>query len=195
MTAAMKITLPPSIALLIAVPLFSACGNSPLLHHVNAKPLVYAPTGANVPAAPSGPSGGTGSPSVGSDAPSAGTDAPSRPAEAECPLAFPKSGLCASLTWDSPASSQAENSFVLRFWSKEGGSPAGPFRDADGTVAVQLWMPSMGHGSSPVTVTPHGGGAYAATRVFFIMPGAWDIRVQIKRGGQLLEQAIQPIQL
>jgi hypothetical protein len=112
-----------------------------------------------------------------------------RPVARDCPLELTKSGDCASFDWNSEPSPENENSAILRFWDSATGSSAGPFRDADGEVVVKLWMPSMGHGSSPVTVTSNGGGIYTASRVFFVMPGEWEVRVQIKKGGQIVDQA------
>jgi hypothetical protein len=36
-------------------------------------------------------------------------------------------------------------------------------------------------------------GVYKATRVSFIMPGAWNIRVKLQDGNALVEQAILPV--
>lgn len=53
--------------------------------------------------------------------------------------------------------------------------------------AVSLWMPSMGHGSAPTkieAVKDSRGqqvlGTYKVSRMFFTMPGDWDIRVSLK---------------
>ena len=66
---------------------------------------------------------------------------------------------------------------------------------SDSEVAVALWMPAMGHGSSPVTVGPQGGGVYSVSKAYFIMPGTWDVRVQIKKNHQLFEQAVVSVSL
>jgi hypothetical protein len=143
-----------------------ACGYSPLLNHQTAQ--VFDP---NAPVQRSAPVAG------------------------DCPLEFPKSGLCASLTWDTALSSEDENTGTLRFWDKATSSAAGPYRDASGDVGVMLWMPAMGHGSSPVTVTAQGGGTYAVTKAYFVMPGDWDVRVQLKQNHQLIEQAVLSVKL
>lgn len=44
-------------------------------------------------------------------------------------------------------------------------------------LKVELWMPHMGHGSSPVTITQFGVNKYKITEAYFIMPGAWEVRV------------------
>jgi hypothetical protein len=44
-------------------------------------------------------------------------------------------------------------------------------------VAVEPWMPAMGHGASVVpTVSEEGGGRYVAREVDLFMPGRWELR-------------------
>jgi hypothetical protein len=62
--------------------------------------------------------------------------------------------------------------------------------DIEGEVAVVLWMPSMGHGSSPVSVAKIDVGTYRASQVFFTMPGDWEIRIQRLVNGAVVEQAV-----
>ena len=115
------------------------------------------------------------------------------PAEGEttpalCPLEFPKSGFCASLRWTQGPSEEG-SAFSLKFWRKDQGNvESGPFLAPAPQLKVQLWMPSMGHGSSPVKVESPEPGVYNATDVNFIMPGDWDVRLQLKDGRDLLEQ-------
>lgn len=42
---------------------------------------------------------------------------------------------------------------------------------------LDLWMPSMGHGSSPVTITQVGVNKYQISEAYFIMNGSWEVRV------------------
>jgi hypothetical protein len=67
--------------------------------------------------------------------------------------------------------------------------------DPEGSPSVVLWMPSMGHGSSPVTVTRLDIGTYLANEVFFIMPGEWQIKFQLKRADEVIDEAIVDIVL
>jgi hypothetical protein len=107
-----------------------------------------------------------------------------------CPLRFPGAGLCASLTWEvEPGDQYGE--FLLRFWNEAQATAAGPYVDPTLTVAAQLWMPSMNHGSRPaILVTRLDAGVYRATRANFSMPGDWEIRVQLKNGTSVVEQAV-----
>ncbi len=47
-------------------------------------------------------------------------------------------------------------------------------------LKVKLWMPSMGHGSSPVRIDQIQPGILKIERVFFNMRGDWEIRFQTK---------------
>ena len=58
--------------------------------------------------------------------------------------------------------------------------------DADGKpvdgldLAVQPWMPQMGHGASTKpTIEAMGGGRYVVSKVAFFMPGLWELRTSI----------------
>lgn len=114
-------------------------------------------------------------------------------ANENCPLDYPNAGLCAKIEWLVGPSGSGANSFTIKFWDKDTGAPAGPYVDPEHDVTVQLWMPSMGHGSSPVTVSKESTGIYKATNVFFIMPGDWDIRVKLVDGATVVEQAVQAV--
>ena len=164
------------LSALIALLIIPGCGRSPILHHETQERKVTTPALPTVTGSPPATS-----PTIEGNAP---TEPP--PVPAPCTLSFPKEGLCASLTWDAAITDDGENSFVLRFWA----TGTERFQDVDGSVSVQLWMPDMNHGSSPVTVSAKGNGIYQASRVYFVMPGDWDIRVQIKRNKQVVEQAV-----
>ncbi|WP_413584443.1 FixH family protein [Bdellovibrio sp. HCB274] len=110
------------------------------------------------------------------------------PSHAQCPLALPNSGLCADVQWSLGPQSPAESEFTLKFWNNTDSS-SGPFVDPANNLSVILWMPSMGHGSSPVTIEKIETGVYRVRRVFFIMPGDWEIRISLKNGTSAIDQA------
>ena len=123
-------------------------------------------------------------------------------AQASCPLSFPKTGLCASATWDAQPSAARPNAFTLRFWSASQGTDAGPYLSPSQELFVRLWMPSMGHGSRPVTLTPARDasgaalpGIFRVEKVVFTMRGDWDVQVQLKNGSQVLEQSVLELEL
>ncbi len=120
----------------------------------------------------------------------------------KCPLSFPKHGYCAELTWDSALNDQDPASFTLRFWKASVGTSAGPYVDPGYLVGAKLWMPSMGHGSSPVTVKTAKDssgntipGIFNGSNVFFIMPGDWDLRIQLKHGSSVHEEATLAVRI
>lgn len=47
-----------------------------------------------------------------------------------------------------------------------------------------LWMPHMGHGSSPTRVTPYQqkAGCFVVDEIEFLMPGLWEVRAQFSDG-------------
>ncbi|NDG84712.1 MAG: hypothetical protein EBX52_06695 [Proteobacteria bacterium] len=119
-----------------------------------------------------------------------------------CPLALAKSGFCASLTWNSPLAARKKLSLTLKFWRKGEANPNGPYSDPAKAPYVMLWMPSMGHGSSEVTLQKktdtHGvalTGQYEASDAYFIMGGPWDVHVQLKDGETVTDEAIDKVQI
>ena len=74
----------------------------------------------------------------------------------------------------------------LRF---DGGTPSGSTNSAvfctnqlAALTLAELWMPDMGHGSSPTTLNPVGEGCSEVTGIDFFMPGKWEIRSEISSG-------------
>jgi len=114
---------------------------------------------------------------------------------APCALPLPAAQLCASIQWDSAPSASRPNAFTLRFWNLESGSEAGPYVSPLQEPFVKLWMPSMGHGSRPVSFSPARDaagqiipGVYRVEKVIFTMRGDWDIQIQLREQGQVREQ-------
>lgn len=50
-------------------------------------------------------------------------------------------------------------------------------------MKVVLWMPSMGHGSRPVTLAKVGVNKYQVTKAYFMMRGDWDVRLTFSLNG------------
>jgi len=106
---------------------------------------------------------------------------------ADCDVTFKTQGLCASMDWINYPKEGELGAFKLRFWQAGKGNANGPYFEPNLPVFVRLWMPSMGHGSSPVTLTPaldSNGlvmpGVYDVTQVYFVMRGNWEIQIQLK---------------
>jgi len=101
-----------------------------------------------------------------------------RASAAPAALSLPVSGLNAWIAWEQMPTEEDFGSFLLKIGrvNKADGSPIPA--DAPGEFKILLWMPSMGHGSTPVVLERVDVGTYRASQVFFTMPGDWEIRVQ-----------------
>lgn len=111
---------------------------------------------------------------------------------ATCRLFLQAQQLCVNLRWDQAPVQTEFNSFEFYFHRLE--TPDVPV-DLELTVAVVLWMPGMNHGSSPVTIEKTANGKFKVTKVYFIMPGAWEIRFQLKRNQDVADQVYAEITL
>jgi hypothetical protein len=109
-----------------------------------------------------------------------------KPGSATCPLYFTTEDLCANYDWIAKPTEDETGSFLLKFWSRADGRPADPQL----TLKVVIWMPDMGHGSSPVTIAKKAVGEYLVDRVFFSMRGDWQIRFQLKNAQAVTEEQI-----
>lgn len=119
-----------------------------------------------------------------------GTDKDLSELSSDCKLYFSTENLCLSVSWKTIPTSDNTGSMTLTFYEK--GDPdriISPVNEPH----LFLWMPSMGHGSSPVVMNLVSDGVYLASEIFFIMPGQWEMRYQLKNGSKIVEQVIQNI--
>ncbi len=65
----------------------------------------------------------------------------------------------------------------------------------DYEVRLKLWMPTMGHGSFPVSLNEISPGVFEARDIFFTMPGYWDIHFQLFRDNNLIEEVTWGLEL
>jgi len=98
-------------------------------------------------------------------------------------LSFAEGKLHAHLSWIQEPSTKGEAKMKLEW--RDGAThaivePALP-------LSVVLWMPSMGHGSAPTQVqrmVDERGkvipGTYSVVNMYFMMSGAWEVRVKVK---------------
>ena len=110
----------------------------------------------------------------------------------ECGLLFKSENICLSTKWNQRPSESEFGEMILTF--KDAKDPE-RLVDPIANPTIILWMPSMGHGSSPVSIERVGLGTYRAFDIFFIMPGEWDIRYQLKNSNDVIEEKIQKITL
>ncbi len=108
----------------------------------------------------------------------------------ECGFLFSSENLCLKTEWVQKPTESTFGEMTLSFVDRNDNSRfVDPLKDP----FIVLWMPSMGHGSSPVKIERVDIGRYRATDIFFIMPGPWDIRYQLRDGIDVLEEKIQKI--
>jgi len=111
-----------------------------------------------------------------------------------CAASF-SSGGCVAMAWEKLPTEDEFGVFTFKTYRVNPSDGSLTEEDPAGRISVVLWMPSMGHGSSPVTVEKVGLGTFRATQVFFSMKGAWEIRFQVKVGDEKRDQAIIPISI
>ncbi len=107
----------------------------------------------------------------------------------DCPLVFTSTQICFAVTWLRGPTISGSSDFELRFWDKNTGTKNGPYINPPGTLGILLWMPSMSHGSAPVTITPLAIGEFKVTNVYFVMPKDWEVQFSLENGGQVTDQA------
>lgn len=106
-----------------------------------------------------------------------------------CPAKF-SSGLCVSMKWEKNPTESEFGSFVFQTYQVNSADNSVILSDPEYAAAIVLWMPDMGHGSSPVTVERVSLGTYRASQVFFTMRGDWEIRFQLKDRNGVRDQAL-----
>jgi hypothetical protein len=100
----------------------------------------------------------------------------SKPGLGRCTAESAAGSLCIKVTWDILPTETQFGSFV--FTLADLATDRLDSRDHS-PMSVVLWMPSMGHGSSPITVEKIAPGIYRAKKVFFNMKGDWEVQFNI----------------
>ena len=95
---------------------------------------------------------------------------------------FPASGISLNISWVTKINS-TDPGLALLVTTKNGA-----LIDLPAPYSIYLWMPSMNHGSSPITVNHLSTGVYKLSDIYFIMDGNWQLRTQLKAGNTLLEE-------
>jgi hypothetical protein len=116
-------------------------------------------------------------------------------AASACSIRFDRTQLCVSWHWEKKPTSSEMGSFIFKTYRLNAFDATPIEVNPVNVPEIQLWMPSMGHGSAPTQTTQLDVGTYRAENVFFVMPGEWDIRFQIKDGDTVSDEAIVHITL
>lgn len=114
-----------------------------------------------------------------------------KPQEINCELYLSKRQICLHLQWLEKPSSQNNSSFLLTFTQGKTSQVLSSenFENLVLNLKVLLWMPGMGHGSVPVIIKRNADSqTLTIERVYFIMPGNWEIRFQIKENENISDE-------
>lgn len=128
-----------------------------------------------------------------SNTPNQDSNANQKP-ETECKFILIKEKLCVSITWTKFPTTSEYGSLELNFQPINQEINSATTQEIATQLlpklSVILWMPSMGHGSVPVKLEASSASTIKVTNVFFIMPGDWEIRIQLKEGNEIYDQII-----
>lgn len=97
---------------------------------------------------------------------------------------FKSTNQSLQISWLSPLSS-SEEAHALIILKKNN-----IVSDLPNNTKIFLWMPEMGHGSSPIQVSRLGSGLYDLSQIYFIMPGLWQLKIQLFDGLIFKEEII-----
>lgn len=104
-------------------------------------------------------------------------------------LAFKKTNSSFVISWvDGPKRGMSK--FIMKTWKNDLGTMNGPYQDLPKSLNVFIWMPSMGHGSSPVRLKKINDGEYEVSDVNFIMGGKWEVKFQLKDGSHVFDETV-----
>lgn len=108
----------------------------------------------------------------------------------QCKTRLQNSGHCLLWDWEKrPTSSQA-GSLVIKIVRANALDDSPVPVDLQGTPSLLLWMPSMGHGSTPTRTEQIDTGSFRISEVFFVMPGEWEMRFQLTSEGTVHDEAV-----
>ncbi|MGE4130837.1 MAG: FixH family protein [Bdellovibrionales bacterium] len=85
---------------------------------------------------------------------------------------------CLTLTWEVPPAEKQMAAFLIKLWRPNRADQTGVLLDDFQDLKIELYMPSMGHGSSPVQIEKIDVGTYRVTAVSLFMHGDWEIRFE-----------------
>lgn len=113
-------------------------------------------------------------------------------ANSNCDVTFNKLNACASVTWEQGPVVSSESIFNMDFYYIDTQAVAADITN----VKVSLFMTAHGHGSSPVNLTQTAEGQFHVKRVYFTMPGVWDVKVSVlDTNGDLLDEGVLQLAL
>lgn len=92
---------------------------------------------------------------------------------------FPSQNIDFSFKWITPPTLSDLSSFELSL-----GRPL----SSNQTINAYLYMPDMGHGSSPIEIKQLNPTDYIFSELAFIMPGLWVLHIEILENNQVIDK-------
>jgi hypothetical protein len=108
----------------------------------------------------------------------------------DCEIRFRQSDFCLLWQWENMPTSADVGSVIFKIVRSNALDDSPIPVEMDFAPELVLWMPSMNHGSSPTHVERVDTGSYRARKVFFVMPGDWELKFQVKSGSTILDEAV-----
>ena len=109
-----------------------------------------------------------------------------------CEVYFQSEDLCMTISWEKYPRAREKGIMAIGFTDAKDQQR---LVDPKFSPAIVLWMTSMGHGSSPVTLVRTDVGQFRSTDVLFIMGGPWDIKFQLKDGAKVVEEKVKSVNI
>ena len=113
--------------------------------------------------------------------------------QADCDVYFEKLTACGKLTWSGTSVSTPGTQFQMNIVEFSDSSQIEKLAGA--SLKVILWMPSMGHGSSPTSVNKISDTSFDVSNVHFIMGGYWEIRFELYQGSTLIDKTMLALEI
>lgn len=113
--------------------------------------------------------------------------------KADCSIQFNQSKICVTWNWEKKPTSSEFGSLIFKTFRLNAFDFTAIETNFSSLPQFVLWMPSMGHGSTPTETTQLDIGTYRVENVYFSMPGEWEMKFQIKDGDTVNDEAVAPI--
>lgn len=112
-----------------------------------------------------------------------------------CPNVFESSQFCLDWYWENKPTSKSQGSIIFKTYRLNSFDQSMVPVELSTIPELILWMPGMGHGSTPTQVNRLDMGTYRAENIFFVMPGAWELRFQIKSEKKIVDKVYVAISI
>jgi hypothetical protein len=107
-------------------------------------------------------------------------------AHAACELSFPQTNICGDVVWTEGPHYNRASSFTVTFDQNI----------APNSLKLDLWMPTMGHGSRPLVLRASSETEVMVSGAWFVMRGLWQIRAKlVDPSGTLVDSTLMELSL